>query len=184
MSMSSRERLGCVEGVGGSLRAGEPSLLGVFGELFRPLNSRPNLPPRPVAALLKESSCSAAWSSGCTSPVHIPSLKKTERFCEVRKHSPGSCQRGRPGPPVGACRALMTLQVKLPAAMSPCQPCVAEQPKACNARGFQEVPYHLLLLFLLLAACGGAWLAVASVLHERTAYFEHPLLRAFDSSAA
>ena len=49
-----------MEGVGGSLRAGEPSLLGVFGELFRPLNRRVNLPPRPVAALLNESSCAQA----------------------------------------------------------------------------------------------------------------------------
>lgn len=56
MSMSSRDRLGCVEGVGGSLLAGE-SLPGVFGEDFLPLKRRPNLPLFPLAALLKESSC-------------------------------------------------------------------------------------------------------------------------------
>ena len=58
MSMSSRDKLGCVEGVGGSLFAGE-SLLGVFGEDFLPLKSRPNL-PLPVAARLKESSWTGA----------------------------------------------------------------------------------------------------------------------------
>ncbi len=56
--MSSRERLGCVEGVGGSLLAGEPCTGGVLGgEPRRPLNRRVNLPPRPLAALLKESNC-------------------------------------------------------------------------------------------------------------------------------
>ncbi len=57
MSMSSRDRLGPVGGVGGSLLAGE-AVLGVFGEdLLRPLNRRPSFPPRPLDALLKESTC-------------------------------------------------------------------------------------------------------------------------------
>jgi len=57
MSMSSRDRLGPVGGVGGSLFTGE-AVFGVFGDdLLRPLNKRPNLPPRPLDALLKESTC-------------------------------------------------------------------------------------------------------------------------------
>lgn len=58
MSMSSRDRLGPVGGVGGSLLAGE-AVLGVLGEdLLRPLNKRPSFPPpRPLDALLKESTC-------------------------------------------------------------------------------------------------------------------------------
>lgn len=55
MSISSRDRLGCVGGVVGSLLAGD-SLPGVFGEDFLPLKSRPSLPPLPLAARLKESS--------------------------------------------------------------------------------------------------------------------------------
>lgn len=71
MSMSSRERLGPVGGVGGSLFTGE-AVLGVFGEdRLRPLNRRPSFPPRPLDALLKESTCARQIMS-CLAPRTVP----------------------------------------------------------------------------------------------------------------
>ncbi len=50
-------------GVGGSLFTGE-AVLGVFGEdRLRALNRRPILPPRPLDALLNESTCAGGRPS-------------------------------------------------------------------------------------------------------------------------
>ena len=74
MSMSSREREGPVGGVGGSLFTGE-AVLGVLGdERLRPLNRRPSLPPRPLDALLKESTCAQRRSLLLLRPVKTAPL--------------------------------------------------------------------------------------------------------------